>query len=74
MIVVEDLVREFFVTVRDPGLCGALRSVVNRKVRTVTAVRDVGFTARGGEVAAAAVGLAVLAWRSELRRYAGAMS
>lgn len=50
MIVVEDLVREFSVTVRDPGLRGALRSVVDRKVRTVTAVRDVGFTARGGEV------------------------
>lgn len=50
MIVVEDLVREFEVTVREPGLRGALRSVVHRERRTVTAVKDVSFTAEGGQV------------------------
>ncbi|MFD6091124.1 ATP-binding cassette domain-containing protein [Oerskovia sp. NPDC060338] len=50
MIVVEDLLRQFDVTVREPGLRGALRSIVHREHRTVTAVEDVSFTAGGGQV------------------------
>ena len=50
MIVVEDLSRQFDITVREPGLRGALRSIVHREHRTVTAVHDVSFTAGGGQV------------------------
>ena len=42
--------REFQVTVRDPGLIPALRSIVRREVRTVAAVDDITFAARGGSV------------------------
>lgn len=50
MIVVEDLVRQFEVTVREPGLRAALRSIVHREHRTVTAVENISFTAEGGQV------------------------
>lgn len=50
MIVVDDLVREFEVTVREPGLKAALRSIVHREHRTVTAIENVSFTAGGGQV------------------------
>jgi ABC-2 type transport system ATP-binding protein len=50
VIVVDNLVRQFDVTVRDPGLRGALRSLVRRTHRTVTAVDDVSFDLAGGQV------------------------
>jgi ABC-2 type transport system ATP-binding protein len=50
LIKATSLTREFTVTVRDPGLTGALRSMVNRQSRTVTAVRDVSFTLEGGTI------------------------
>jgi ABC-2 type transport system ATP-binding protein len=49
-IEVGDLVKSFEVPVRDPGLKAALRSLVNRKTRTVTAVGGVSFTIEPGEV------------------------
>lgn len=50
MITATALTREFTVTERDPGLAGALRSMVNRRSRTVTAVREVSFSLDGGTV------------------------
>ncbi len=50
MIRVDSLTRRFSVTVREPGLAAALRSMVHREYRTVTAVDDVSFTLDGGVV------------------------
>ena len=50
MIEVEALTREFTVTDRDTGLGSALRSVVHRKHRTVTALHEVTFTVEGGTI------------------------
>lgn len=50
MISATALTREFSVTVRDPGLTGALRSMVNRRSRTITAVKDVTFSLEGGTI------------------------
>lgn len=50
MIEVSDLRREFQVTVRETGLGAALKSIVRRETRTVTAVDGVSFTAPGGKV------------------------
>ena len=50
MIAVDSLTREFQVTERDPGLRAAMRSVVNRRYRTVTAVDDVSFRVERGEI------------------------
>ncbi len=49
-IEVRELVKSFDVPVREPGLTAALRSLVHRKTRTVTAVGGVGFSIDGGEV------------------------
>lgn len=50
MIEVDHLVRAFDITVRPPGLRGALRSVVHRESRTITAVDDIGFRVGAGEI------------------------
>ena len=50
MIEVEALTREFEVTDREVGLGGALRSVVRRRHRTVTALHEVSLTVEGGTV------------------------
>jgi ABC-2 type transport system ATP-binding protein len=50
VIVVDALTREFTVTDRDTGLGGALRSVVRRHHRVVTALSEVSFTVQGGTV------------------------
>ena len=50
LIDVDSLTREFSVTERESGLGGALRSVVRRHTKSVTAVRDVSFTVEGGTV------------------------
>lgn len=50
MIKVEGLGRDFDVTVREPGLASALRSVVHRRTRTISAISNVSFTAYGGSV------------------------
>ncbi|WP_169165666.1 ABC transporter ATP-binding protein [Cellulomonas taurus] len=50
MIEVDHLVRTFDITVRPPGLRGALRSVVHRESRTITAVDDIGFRVGAGEI------------------------
>jgi ABC-2 type transport system ATP-binding protein len=49
-IEVRELVKSFDVPVREPGLTAALRSLVHRKTRTVTAVGGVDFAIDGGEV------------------------
>ena len=49
-IEVRELVKSFDVPVREPGLMAALRSLVHRKTRTVTAVGGVDFAIDGGEV------------------------
>ena len=49
-IQVSNLSKSFFVPVRDAGLKAALESLVNRKTREVTAVKDVSFTIEPGEV------------------------
>ncbi|GIG41804.1 ABC transporter ATP-binding protein [Cellulomonas phragmiteti] len=50
MITVRNLVRTFEVTQRAPGLQGALRSVVRRETRSITAVDDITFEAHSGQV------------------------
>jgi ABC-2 type transport system ATP-binding protein len=50
VIEVRSLTREFSVTARDPGLAAALRSVVRRRTRTISAVRDVSFSVEGGTI------------------------
>ena len=50
MVAVTSLTREFSVTVREPGLGSALRSLVSRKSRTVTAIRDVSLSLEGGTI------------------------
>ena len=50
MIEVDALTREFTVTDRDAGLGSALRSVVRRRHRTVTALHDVTFSVAGGTI------------------------
>ncbi len=50
LIDVDSLTREFTVTERESGLGGALRSVVRRHTKSVTAVRDVSFTVEGGTI------------------------
>jgi ABC-type multidrug transport system ATPase subunit len=50
LIDVDSLTREFTITERDSGLGGALRSVVRRHTKSITAVRDVSFTLEGGTV------------------------
>ena len=49
-IVVEDLVKTFQVAERQPGLWGAVRGVVRRRVRTVEALAGVGFAIEPGEL------------------------
>ncbi len=49
-IIVEHLQKTYRVPVRQPGLVPALRSVVRREHRTVTAVSDVSFSTRPGEI------------------------
>jgi ABC-2 type transport system ATP-binding protein len=49
-IVVEDLVKTFRVAERKPGLWGAVRGVVRRRVRTVEALSGVGFSIEAGEL------------------------
>jgi len=44
------LTREFTSTVRDPGVRAALRSVVRRRYRTITAIQDVDLHVEGGTV------------------------
>lgn len=51
-IEVEHLTREFRITDRESGLVAALKSLFNRKYRTVTAVDNVGFTVDRGEIVA----------------------
>ena len=50
MITVEGLTREFQVTERDAGFRAAMRSVVKRRYKSVTAVDDVSFTVASGGV------------------------
>ncbi len=50
MIRVDVLTLEFAVTDREAGLGGALRSVVRRRHRLVTAVSDVSFSVEGGTI------------------------
>lgn len=50
MITVDGLTRDFEITVRQPGLKSALRSVIRRTTRTVRAVDDVSFEVAGGQV------------------------
>jgi len=50
IIDVDSLTREFTLTERESGLGGALRSVVRRHTRTVTAVQDVSFSVEGGTI------------------------
>ena len=50
IIDVDSLTREFTLTERDSGLGGALRSVVRRQTKVVTAVREVTFSVEGGTI------------------------
>ncbi len=52
MTVIEasDLTKIFDVPERDPGLVAAAKSLINRKVRHVTAVEEVNFTVEPGEI------------------------
>ena len=50
LIDVDSLTREFTVTERESGLGGALRSVVRRHTKSVTAVRDVSFSVESGTI------------------------
>lgn len=50
MIEVDKLVRTFDITVRPPGLRGAMRSLVRRESRTITAVDNIGFQVGAGEI------------------------
>jgi ABC-2 type transport system ATP-binding protein len=50
VITVDGLTREFRVTERGEGLRSAMRSVVRREHRTITALDDVTFAVRGGTV------------------------
>ena len=50
MIRATSLTREFTSTVRDPGVRAALRSVVRRRYRTITAIQDVDLHVEGGTV------------------------
>jgi ABC-2 type transport system ATP-binding protein len=49
-IVVEDLAKTFRVSERPQGMIGALRGLVHRKHRTVTALDGVSFSLRAGEL------------------------
>jgi ABC-2 type transport system ATP-binding protein len=49
-IVVEDLVKTFRVAERRPGLWGAVRGVVRRRVRTAPALSGIGFSIEPGEL------------------------
>jgi ABC-2 type transport system ATP-binding protein len=50
VIAVDELGKTFAVPVRDPGLSAALKSLVRRKTRAVTAVAGVSFTIDRGEI------------------------
>jgi ABC-2 type transport system ATP-binding protein len=50
VINVDSLTREFRVTERAPGFSSAMRSVIKRTYKTVTAVENVSFTVRGGGI------------------------
>ena len=49
-IVVENLVKTFRIAERQPGMWGALRGVVNRRYRTVSALDGISFTIEPGEL------------------------
>jgi ABC-2 type transport system ATP-binding protein len=49
-IVVEELVKTFYVAVRQAGLLGALRGLVRRQYRIVTALAGISFTIEPGEL------------------------
>src|SRR6266542_2971775 len=49
-IVVEDLAKTFRVSERTPGMAGALRGLVRRRHRSVTALGGVSFSLRAGEL------------------------
>ena len=49
-IVVEDLVKTFRIAERTPGVWGALRGLVHRRYRTVTALDRVSFSLEQGEL------------------------
>ena len=49
-IVVEDLVKTFEVAERRPGLLGAVRGVVRRRVRQVEALSGISFRIEPGEL------------------------
>ncbi len=48
-IVVQNLVKTFSISERRPGLWGAFRGVIRRRLRTVYALRDVSFSLEEGE-------------------------
>ena len=49
-IVVENLVKEFHVSEREPGVAGALKGLLSRRKRTIRALGGVSFTIAAGEL------------------------
>jgi ABC-2 type transport system ATP-binding protein len=49
-ILVQDLVKTYRISERDPGVLGALRGLVHRRYRTVSALQGVSFSLERGEL------------------------
>jgi ABC-2 type transport system ATP-binding protein len=49
-ILVQDLVKTYRISERDPGVIGALRGLVRRRYRTVSALQSVSFSLERGEL------------------------
>jgi ABC-2 type transport system ATP-binding protein len=49
-ILVQDLVKTYRISARDPGVLGALRGLVRRRYRTVSALQGVSFSLERGEL------------------------
>ena len=49
-ILVQDLVKMYRISERDPGVLGALRGLVHRRHRTVSALQGVSFSLERGEL------------------------
>jgi ABC-2 type transport system ATP-binding protein len=49
-IIVENLIKNFEVAERDPGVWGAVRGLVRRRYRTVRALDSISFTLNAGEI------------------------
>ena len=49
-IIVEDLIKRFRISERDPGIWGAIRGLARRRYHTVDAIDGVSFSIEPGEL------------------------